>query len=215
MAQHAIGLMLNLSNRMVDYYQAVLAGRWHQSSQFCLLDYPIQELAGKTLGIVGSGTLGQRVAELAQSFGMEVLVAARPGFTPDRGRVGFDELLGRVDILSLHCPLTPANHHLINARALSLMKPSALLINTARGGLVDEQALLRALEEKRIAGAGLDVVDGEPPDSAAPLFQHRTLNLIITPHCGWGAREARQRIVGQIAANIRGWKQGAPVRVVT
>ncbi|QCF27495.1 2-hydroxyacid dehydrogenase [Hydrocarboniclastica marina] len=213
-AQHTLALMLNLSSRMPDYARAVSAGHWHTSSQFCLLDYPIHEMAGKTLGIVGYGTLGQRVAQLGNAFGMNILVSARPGSAASNGRVDFDELLERVDFLSLHCPLTETTHHLMSTREFSLMKRSAYLINTARGGLVDETALAGALEHGDIAGAGLDVVDGEPPAAQSPLFVRPLPNLIITPHCGWGALEARQRIVGQIAENIRSWQGGAPVRVV-
>lgn len=214
-AQHALGLMLNLSNHMFEYHQAVMNGRWHESSQFCLLDYPIRELAGKTLGIVGYGTLGQRVTELGKAFGMNILVSARPGSAPGNGRVAFDELLQQVDFLSLHCPLTDATHHLIGELELSLMKPTACLINTARGALINEAALARALEERRIGGAGLDVVDGEPPGVDCPFFQQSLPNLIITPHSGWGALEARQRIIHQISENIETWAKGKPFRVVS
>jgi len=214
-AQHALGLMLNLSNQMFEYHQAVVNGRWHESTQFCLLDYPIRELADKTLGIVGYGTLGQRVAELGKAFGMNILVSARPGSTPGNGRVAFDELLQQVDFLSLHCPLTDATYHLIGERELSLMKPTACLINTARGALIDEAALANALEERRIGGAGLDVIDGEPPGANCPFFQQSLPNLIITPHSGWGALEARQRIIQQISENIEKWAQGKPCRVVS
>ena len=214
-AQHALGLMLNLSNHMFEYHQAVKDGHWHKSTQFCLLDYPIRELAGKTLGIVGYGTLGQRVAELGKAFGMNILISARPGSPPDNGRVAFDELLQRVDFLSLHCPLTGATYHLIGERELSLMKPTACLINTARGALIDEAALAHALEERRIGGAGLDVVDGEPPGANCPFFKQSLPNLIITPHSGWGALEARQRIVQQISENIEKWAEGKPFRVVS
>ena len=220
-AQHALALMLNLATRMPNYQRAVQHGDWHRSDQFCLLDYPIMELAGKTLGIVGYGTLGQRVAELGRAFGMQIRIAARAGARAEtqggaqEQRVPLEQLLPQVDVLSLHCPLTPATRNLIGRHELALMKPSALLINTARGGLVDEAALVEALQRGQLAGAGLDVVDGEPPDTDAALFHQPVPGLIITPHCGWAAREARQRVVAQLAENIVQWQSGYPVRVVT
>jgi len=214
-AQHALGLMLNLSNSMLRYVQAVSTGDWHKSRQFCLLDYPIQELAGKNLGIVGYGTLGKRVAELGQAFGMNVLVSARPGSSCiGNGRMSFGEILTKADYLSLHCPLTNATRGLIGASELAQMKPSAYLVNTARGALVDERALIDALDRGQIAGAGLDVVDGEPPTSNNPLFDKIRPNLLITPHSSWGAKEARQRVVTQIAENIAAWRGQRPLRVV-
>ena len=152
-AQHTLALMLTLATRLPDYQQAVAAGDWERSPQFCLLDYPIVELAGRTLGIVGMGTLGGRVAALAEALGMTVRVAARPGAEPTPGRVPLDDLLPVVDVLSLHCPLTDATRGLIGARELALMQSHAFLINTARGGLVDEQALADALRAGRIGGA--------------------------------------------------------------
>jgi glycerate dehydrogenase len=214
-AQHALCLMLSLSTRLMDYHHAVIQGDWHRSSQFCLLDYPIQELAGKTLVIVGLGTLGGRVAELGQALGMKVKVAARPGGAATADRAPLASLLPQADVISLHCPLTEETHHLIDAEALDAMKPTGILINTARGGLVDELALADALRHDVIGGAGIDVVDGEPPAADSPLLIEPLPNLIVTPHSAWGAREARQRIVDQLIENIQSWSQGSPTRVVS
>ena len=213
-AQHSLCLMLALSTRLLDYHQAIMRGDWQRSSQFCLLDYPTQELAGKTLVIVGHGTLGSRVADLAKAFGMHVRIAARPGNTARDDRQPLSELLPVADVLSLHCPLNEATQGLIDSPVLGAMKPTSLLINTARGGLVNEAALASALRHGEIGGAGIDVVDGEPPAANNPLFTNDIPNLIVTPHNAWGAREARQRVVEQLVENILGWQQGRPIRVV-
>ncbi len=213
-AQHTLTLMLALSTRLLDYHRAVQAGDWHRSRQFGLLDYPIRELSGKTLGIVGLGNLGGRTAELARAFGMEVLVAQRPGGEPRPDRVPLEDLLPQVDILSLHCPLNEQTQNLIGERELGLMKPTAFLINTSRGGLVDEVALAEALRAGRLGGAGFDVLSKEPPREGNPLLDDDIPNLIVTPHSAWGSREARQRILTQLAENIDGWKRGSPLRVV-
>ena len=214
-AQHALGLMLALSTRLLDYSAAVARGDWQQAPQFCLLDYPVRELAGLTLGIVGHGTLGKRVALLAEAFGMRVLLAQRPGSggeTP--GRLPLAELLPQVDVLSLHCPLTEATRNLIGAPELAAMKRDALLINTARGGLVDEGALAAALRAGRLGGAGFDVLSEEPPRNGNVLLEGGIPNLIVTPHTAWASREARQRICDQVAENIRTWRAGAPIRTL-
>lgn len=214
-AQHALGLMLALSTRLLDYSAAVARGDWQQAPQFCLLDYPVRELSGLTLGIVGHGTLGRRVAQLAEAFGMRVLLAQRPGSSAaGAGRVPLSELLLRVDVLSLHCPLTEATRNLIGAAELAAMKPDALLINTARGGLVDEQALAQALRAGRLGGAGFDVLSEEPPRHGNVLLEPGIPNLIVTPHTAWASREARQRICDQVAENIRAWRDGAAVRTL-
>ncbi|MDP6968602.1 MAG: 2-hydroxyacid dehydrogenase [Gammaproteobacteria bacterium] len=201
-AQHTLMLMLALSTRLLDYRQAIQAGEWSRSRHFCLLDYPVESLAGKTLGIVGYGELGQGVARLATAFGMQVLVATRPGQPSQNGRIALAELLPQVDILSLHCPLTPTTQGLIGEPQLQAMRSSALLINCARGGIVDEQALLKALISKQIAGAATDVLSVEPPPADHPLLQYQHNNLIITPHSAWASRTARQTIVQQLAQNI-------------
>lgn len=207
-AQHAMALMLALTTRLVDYHNDVQAGRWNNSPQFCLMDHHIMELEGRTLGIVGYGDLGQGVAERARAFGMTIKIAARPGQTvepvDDHDRVSFDDLLQQADVLSLHCLLSPETHHLIGKRELALMPSHALLINTSRGGLVDEQALADALRSGLIGGAGFDVLTEEPPANGNPLLAPDIPNLIVTPHCAWASQEARQRMVGLTAANLRG-----------
>jgi glycerate dehydrogenase len=203
-----------LSTRLLDYQQAVRRGHWQACEQFCFLDYPIREIAGKTLGIVGYGGLGQAVARLGEAFGMEVLIAARPGTPPAAERYALAWLLPRVDVLSLHCPLTPETRGLIGVDELALMKRDALLINTARGGIVDELALAHALRSGSIGGAGIDVLTSEPPVAGNPLLAGDIPNLMVTPHVAWASREARQRIVELVAHNISGFLVGYPRNVV-
>lgn len=213
-AQHTLMLLLALATRLPDYQAAVAEGRWQQSGQFCLLDFPITELDGKTLGLLGHGELGSAVARLAEAFGMHVLVGNLPGRPPRPGRLDLDELLPQVDALTLHCPLTEQTRNLIGARELQLMKPSALLINAARGGLVDEQALADALRSGHLGGAATDVLTSEPPRDDNPLLAADVPRLIVTPHSAWGSREARQRIVGQLAENATAFLAGIPLRQV-
>ena len=213
-AQHCLALMLALATRLPDYQAAVRAGRWQQAPQFCLLDFPIMELHGKTLGILGHGELGSAVARLAEAFGMRVMVGQLPGRPERPGNVPLDELLAQVDVLSLHCPLTEQTRNLIGARELALLKPGALLINTARGGLLDEQALADALRSGHLGGAASDVLTEEPPRNGNPLLAPDIPRLILTPHSAWGSREARQRIIEQLAENARAFQAGAPIRVV-
>ena len=211
--QHVFGVMLALQTNLLSYHSAVAAGRWQTASQFCFLDYPIFELKGKTLGIVGYGTLGRGVAAIALAFGMKVVIARRPGNPPDN-RPPLAEMLGEVDILTLHCPLTDQTRNLINAEIFALMKPTSFLINCARGGLVDETALVKALQAKEIAGAAVDVLSVEPPTHSNPLLEAKLPNLIITPHIAWASKEARQRIIDQTVENIRSFKAGKPLRSV-
>ncbi|KPK55721.1 MAG: glycerate dehydrogenase [Thiotrichales bacterium SG8_50] len=206
--QHVFALILALSTRLPQYQRAVAEGRWQRSPFFCLLDYPIREIAGKHLGIVGFGELGRGVARVAEAFGMRVSVAARPGTVAAAGRVALAELLRQVDILSLHCPLTAQTRGLIGAEALALMKPDALLINTARGGIIDESALAEALREGKLGGAGIDVVEREPPAAGDPLLAPDIPNLILTPHIAWASRESRQRLLNEVAENIRAYHLG-------
>lgn len=213
-AQHTLMLMLALATSVFKYDHAVRQGQWSKSTQFCLLDFPIVELANKTLGIVGYGELGQAVARLARAFDMKVLVAALPGRPQADGRVAFDELLGQVDFLSLHCPLTEQTGDLIDAKALSQMKTSAFIVNCARGGIVNEQALAAALKQGQIAGAAMDVLSVEPPPVDHMLLQGDIPNLIITPHSAWGSVDARQRIVHQLIENTQAFLQGQPLRQV-
>lgn len=214
--QHVFTLLLSLMTHLLEYRQAVREGRWQHAHQFCLLDFPIRELAGKTLGIVGYGELGRGVARVAETFGMRVLLAQRPGVVEEQeGRIPLPILLPQVDVLSLHCPLTPETQGLIGAWELALMKRDAILINTARGGLVDETLLADALRQGALGGAGVDVLSLEPPVDGNPLLALDIPNLIVTPHSAWGSRESRQRLVEQLVENIKGWLSGMPVRVVT
>lgn len=193
--QHTLMLMLNLAGNVQAYQSAVKNGDWSRSAMFCLLDHTMVELAGKHLVIVGYGELGRSVAALAKAFGMKVSVAARPNGPIDSERQPLELLLPQADFVSLHCLLSDDTHHMINTRTLGLMKPTAFLINTARGPLVDEDALADALIEKRIAGAGLDVLTQEPPPSQNCLLNLSGVNLLITPHNAWATAEARQRLI--------------------
>ncbi|KAF1051179.1 MAG: Glycerate dehydrogenase [Stenotrophomonas maltophilia] len=213
-AQHAILLLLTLATRLNDYQAAVRAGQWQQASQFCLLDFPIVELEGKTFGLLGSGELGGATARLAEAFGMRVLIGQLPGRPPRADRLPLDELLAQADAISLHCPLTEQTRGMLGQRELDLMKPGAFLINTARGGLIDEQALADTLRRGHLGGAATDVLSVEPPRDGNPLLAHDIPRLIVTPHNAWGSREARQRIIGQLVESVRGWIDGAPVRQV-
>lgn len=181
-AQHTLMLLLALATRLPDYQGAVARGRWQESGQFCLLDFPIVELAGKTLGVLGHGELGSAVARLAEAFGMKVLVGNLPGRPPRSDRLELTELLPQVDALTLHCPLTEQTRNLIGQRELQLMKPSAFLLNTARGGLVDEQALADVLRQGHLGGAATDVLTSEPPSADNPLLAADVPRLIVTPH---------------------------------
>jgi len=207
--QHTLGLLLLLTQKLREYDRLVRSGAWQQGEQFCLLDYPIRELTGRKLGIVGYGALGKGVARAAQAaLGMDVLVANRPGGDRIAGRLDLDELLPQVDVLSLHCPITPATTGMIDARRLARMKPDAVLINTARGALVDAAALADALRSGRLGGAAIDVLAQEPPVDGNPLLAHDLPNLIVTPHIAWAAREARQRCLDEMAANVADFLRG-------
>lgn len=212
-AQHTLMLMLNLATSFTAYDRAVRAGQWQHASQFCLLDFPIVELSGKTLGILGYGELGQAVAKLAQAFGMHVLVGALPQ-REQAGRLSITELLPRVDFLSLHCPLSETTQDLISHAEFKQMKSTAFLINCARGGIVNEAALLHALRSGEIAGAASDVLTVEPPRQGNILLDAQLDQLIITPHSAWGSVDARQRIVMQMVENIQGWVNGQILRQV-
>ena len=211
-AQFTMALILELSTRAASYSDAVKNGQWENSPVFSLLTYPSLELSGKKLGIIGYGSIGRAVAQMARAFGMEVLVAARP--TDTRAgidqRIPLDELLRQADIVSLHCPLTVETRNLINQKSLSVMKPSAFLVNTARGALIDEVALIEALRNKRIAGAALDVISKEPPAANHPIIvaAKELDNLIVTPHTAWSAREARERLLKEVEENIVAFLHG-------
>ena len=207
-AEHSFALILSLSRRLSEHRRAARRD-WPGSPHFWVLDYPIGELAGRTLGIVGYGELGRAVARLGAAFGMRILIAQRPGGRDERaGRVPLPALLSQADVVSLHCPLTPQTRGLIDAAALARMQPHALLINTARGGLVDEAALLEALQAQQLGGAALDVLEIEPPPADHPLLAADLPNLILTPHVAWAAREARQRLVDELQANIEAFQAG-------
>jgi glycerate dehydrogenase len=207
--QHTLGVMLLLNQRLREYDQLVRSGAWQRGEQFCLLDYPLRELAGRKLGIVGHGALGKAVARAATlALGMEVLVANRPGGTRQPGRFDLDELLPQVDVLSLHCPLTPHTQGLLDAARLGRMRRDALLVNTARGALVDSAALAAALRAGRLGGAAIDVLPREPPTDGDPLLAGDIPHLIVTPHIAWAAREARQRCLDEMAANVEDYLRG-------
>ena len=218
-AQHTIGLLLNLVTSIHRF--ANEASRWCESPIFTRLDYPISELAGKTMGIVGSGGIGTRVADIAAALGMGIQFLQRRGSAtrslPGRPRVASDEFFASSDVISLHCPLTDENRHMIDATSLARMKRSAILINTGRGDLVDEAALAQALADDQIAAAGLGVLSTEPPAADHPLIrlaQTSPGRLIITPHSAWAAVEARRRLLEGIVGNIRAWQAGQPQNLV-
>lgn len=201
--QHVMALLLQLSNKVQQYHQATCDGRWSQSKHFCLLDYPVMELSGKNFVVVGYGALGQASARLAQAFGMQLIIAEQPGARScRRDRVPFLSALALADVISLHCPLTAQTEKLFNASVFAAIKPGALLINTARGGLIDETALLDALQTGQLGGAALDVLSQEPPPADHPLLQAGLANLIITPHMAWASAEARQRMLLQLKSII-------------
>ena len=208
--QHVFALMLAHHTRLFDYTAAVARGDWSRSPRFCLLDHPVRELSGMTLGIIGYGELGQGVARIAEAFGMRVMVSQRPGGEPTKGRHPLDEVLNNADVVTLHVPLLDNTQHLIDARALALMKPTALLINTARGAVIDNAALADALRNGVIGGAAVDVLDEEPPSLEHPLLAQDIPNLIVTPHSAWAGRQARQNAVDQTVANIRAFLDGSP-----
>ncbi|MFY0670028.1 MAG: D-2-hydroxyacid dehydrogenase [Alteromonas stellipolaris] len=201
-AQHTLMLLLNLATAFPQYHNDVEQGKWATSPHFCLTEHPIVELAGKHAVIVGYGELGKRVEALFIAMGMKVSIAARPGGLSSEERVdnkrdprpSLESLLPSADVVSLHCPLTDDNYHLFNEARLSLMKRTSFLINTARGGLVDEDALVAALKSGQIGGAAVDVISQEPPRADHPLLTGAIPNLIVTPHTAWMANESRQRL---------------------
>jgi glycerate dehydrogenase len=210
--QHVFALLLALKTNLLRYQGSIKAGHWQRSDGFCLFDHPISELAGKTIGIIGYGELGQGVAQVAQAFGMQVLIAARPGSIEQQaGRVPLEQLLREADVISLHVPLAENTRNLIGTAELALMKPDAILINTARGGIVDEAALADALRDGRIGGAGIDVLTVEPPRDGNVLLDASIPNLIVTPHIAWASRESRQRLLHLICDSIEDFLAGRDV----
>ncbi|MFM7206378.1 MAG: D-2-hydroxyacid dehydrogenase [Planctomycetaceae bacterium] len=204
-------LLLELTNRVGHHDRTVHEGRWAASPDFCYWDGELVELAGHTLGIVGHGRIGRGVAAVGHAMGMRVIHHRRQS-RDAAGHVDLDTLFRESDVVSLHCPLTPDTHHLVDARRLALMKPSAFLVNTARGPLVDEAALAAALNDGRIAGAALDVLAVEPPPPSNPLLRAR--NCVITPHVAWATRDARRRLIEVTAANVAAFAAGRPQNVV-
>ena len=215
--EHTFALIFALRRSIVAYCDAVVRGRWQEAGQFCFFDYPIRDLAGCTLGIIGDGSLGRSVADLGRAFGMRVLFAAYKGssgmgplYTP------FDEVMQTSDIITLHCPLMPSTQNMISQREFAIMERRPLLINTARGGLVDEEALVVALENGQIGGAGFDVVTEEPPPADHPLMKLAGRpNFILTPHVAWASQEAIQSLADQLIENIEAFWSGDSKNLVT
>ncbi len=213
-AQHTFALILNFFNKVSRYAETVDNGDWVNYKLFSYFYIPTSELAGKTMGIIGYGDIGKKTAEIAKAFGMTVQTYTRsPKKVTDGTKTcEFEELMKTSDIVSLHCPLTKENEKMINAEALELMKPTAILVNTARGGLVDEQALCDALNNDKIAGACIDALNFEPMRADCPLRQAK--NCTITPHIAWAPRETRERLIKAVAENLRLWSEGRPHNVV-
>ena len=214
--EHAFALITALRRNLIAYREDVERGRWQQIDQFCFFDHPIRDLYGATLGIIGEGVLGQGTANIARGFGMRVLFADHappkaPGvvFTP------LDQVLAESDVISLHVPLTADTRNVIGIEQFRRMKRTAILINTARGGLVDERALVQALKEGLIAGAGFDVLTREPPREGNPLLELRLPNFILTPHVAWASDGAMQFLADQLVDNIEAFVKGSPQNLVT
>ncbi len=214
-AQTAIALLLELAHHVGHHAAEVRGGRWSENRDFSFWDYPLVELKGKTMLIVGLGTIGAKVAKVAEALGMRVVAASLPGrpLTSESRHVPLDEALPKADVVSLHCPLNDTTRHLVNEARLQLFKPGAMLINTARGGLVDEAALAAALRSGHLAGFAGDVLSAEPPPATNPLLD--APNCLLTPHIGWASREARQRLLDTCAINLRSFVQGAPQNLVS
>lgn len=205
--QHAFTLILNLASHVIEYSRDVQKGDWEAQDSFTLLRYPTFELAGKTIGIIGFGAIGRGSAAIAEGFGMKVLVNDAFDFEhPKYKNTPVDEICKNADIITIHCPLTDETRDLIGDREFDMMKRNALIVNTARGGIINEKALLKALEEKKIAGAGLDTLTQEPPRKH-PLLYRNDLNLIVTPHSAWSAKESRQRLIDEVAENIKAFQE--------
>lgn len=207
--EHVFGVMLMLAHNLHRYSSLVRAGGWREAKAFCMHDYPVRELSTMTLGIVGYGALGRSIAEMARAYDMTVLIAARPGTseTPD-GRVSMEELLQLSDVVSLHCPLNEDTRDLMGRSEFAVMKSTAILINTARGALVDSAALVAALRQGEIAAAAIDVLPAEPPTKGDPLLDYDGDNLVITPHIAWSTDRARQSCVAEMASNLRSFLEG-------
>jgi len=208
--EHVFAVLLQLTHSIGLYNKSVRAGDWQRATDFCMLSFPLRELSAMTLGIVGYGELGRGVARIAEAFGMRVRIARRIGQEPVTGdeRIALDDLLRECDAITLHCPLTDVTRGLIGERELKLMKPDAILVNTARGGLVDSAALVSALSSGEIAAAAIDVLSQEPPVNGDPLLDYEGGNLIVTPHIAWASVEARQNAIDEVVENVRSFLQG-------
>jgi len=216
-AQHTFTLMLNLRTQILQYHEDVKSARWQECRDFCFLDYPIDELAGQTLGIIGYGDLGRKVEQIARAFDMDVLIADHKGLAETQvrdGRVTFDRVIKEADVITLHCPLTDQTKDLIAMNEMKAMKDNAIIINTARGGIVNEADLAQALRTRVIIGAGVDVLSVEPPSDGNPLLDPSIPNLVMSPHTAWASLQARQRMFDQIVDVIQSYKDGAPINVV-
>ncbi len=214
--EHVFMLILALRRNLLSYREDVGRGAWERASCFCLLTHTIRDLDASTLGVIGYGALGRAVEKLAQSFGMRTLISEHKGAASAReGRTSFEEVLSAADIITLHCPLNDETRGLIGLEELRMMRRDAILINTARGGLVDESALAEALQSDLIAGAGFDVLTAEPPRRGNPLTRLKLPNFILTPHIAWASREAMQTLADQLIDNIEAFASGRPRNLVT
>lgn len=208
--EHVIAMIYGLRRNLFAYHQDIANGEWQRNKQFCFFTHPIGDVAGSTLGVVGSGALGQATATLARAIGMQVIFAERKGAELCRqGFMPFEQMLAEADVVSLHCPLTDQTLNLIGEQELAMMKPNSLLINAGRGGLVDENALVMALKTGQIAGAGVDVFSREPADKSNPLLANLELpNLLLTPHVAWGSDSAIQQLANILMDNIAAFERG-------
>ncbi|MEM9102368.1 MAG: D-2-hydroxyacid dehydrogenase [Pseudomonadota bacterium] len=212
--QHTFSLILALRTSLTKYHARTVRGAWQNSLHFCLLDFPVTEISGTVMGIIGYGNIGRAVAKVAEAFGMQVLIGdLRNNGSQDR--VPLETLYAQSDVISLHCPLTPETQGLIDHQALTQMKKNALIINTARGGIINETDLAVALKNRDIGGAGMDVLTQEPPIDGNPLLEQDIPNCIVTPHTAWTSREARQTLINTIAKNIRAFHENQPQNVVS
>ncbi len=214
--EHVLMLILALRRNLLLYRQDVQAGKWQQSKQFCLLTHPLHDIKGSTIGIIGYGSIGKSMAQLAESVGMKVLISEHRNAKSIRGgRTAFDEVLAQSDVVTLHCPLTDETRDMFGRREFEMMKRSALLINTARGALIQDEALIAALREGLIAGAASDVLREEPPRDGSPLLDLNLPNFIVTPHVAWASDEAMQTLADQVIDNLEAFVAGRPQNVLT
>jgi glycerate dehydrogenase len=214
--EHVLMMMLALRRNLLAYREDVRQGKWQESKQFCLLTHELHDLNQSTLGIIGHGSIGKAMAGLGSSIGMRVLISEHKGATTIRaGRESFEDTLRRSDVVSLHCPLTDETRDMLGAAEFAVMKPNALLINTARGALVQDAALIEALQQGKIAGAGYDALREEPPRQGSPLLDLDLPNFIVTPHVAWASNEAVQALADQVIDNIEAFIAAAPRNLLT